>query len=230
MMASSLGRELLGDDREDPLVRPGRDWWLVGLCTAVGVVLAAGVGLAAWLMAPAAHVRAGAAGPVGRTGVADDDEAGTDGPACFVTDGNAPGADVYRRAPGASPSRGATPPTTTGTRRTAAPPSTTAPARPARRPASDVCSGVDRAARASACATRSDTVRRSATAASDECAPDDRDRDADNCDTNQRTASQHNHAAAATSHQHASSIHQHIDQPASHRPVSRPCWRWIRTR
>jgi hypothetical protein len=172
--------------------------------------------------------RAGAAGPVGRTGVADDDEATTDGPGCFVTDGNAPGADVYVDTGGISFPGGDAADDHGDTadggvavyNRTGSPVDSGA----------DTCSGDHRAARASACATRSDTVRRSATAASDECAPDDRDRDADNCDTNQRTASQHNHAAAATSHQHASSIHQHIDQPASHRPVSRPCWRWIRTR
>jgi hypothetical protein len=171
---------------------------------------------------------ADATGPVGRTGVADNDEAATDGCACFVTDGNAPGADEDV-SPGGIPfpggdaaddhgdtaDGGAAVYNRTGT---------------AVGSGADAGSDVDCAARASACATRSDTVRRSATATSDECAPDDRDRDADNRVTDQRTASQHNHTAAATSHQHATSIHQHIDQPASHNPVSRPCWRWIRTR
>jgi hypothetical protein len=174
--------------------------------------------------------RAGAAGPVGRTGVADGDAPGVDGAVCFVTDGNAPRADEDVSTGGipfpggdAADDHGDTADGGAAVyNRTGTPIGS----------GTDVCSGVDCAARASACpcASRSDTVRRSATAASDECTPDDRDRDADNRDTNQRTASQHNHTAATTSHQHAASIHQHIDQPANHKPVSRPCWRWIRTR
>jgi hypothetical protein len=172
--------------------------------------------------------RAGAAGPVDRTGLADNDETCTDAAACFVTDGNAPGADVYVSTGGFPfPGGDATDDHGDTADGGAAVYNRTGCAIGS---GADVCSGADRAARASACATRSDTVRRSATVASDECAPDDRDRDADNRDTNQRTASQHNHTAAATSHQHAASIHQHIDQPANHKPVSRPCWRRIRTR
>jgi hypothetical protein len=170
---------------------------------------------------------AGAAGAVGGTGVADDDETGTDGCACFVTDGNAPGADVYVST-GGVPFPGGDAADDHGVR---ADGGAAVYYRTGTVIGSDVDCAAICAARASACpcATRSDTVRRSATATSDECAPDDRDRDVDNRVTNQRTASQHNHTAATTSHQHAASIHQHINQPASHKPVSRPCW-WICSR
>jgi hypothetical protein len=183
--------------------------------------------------------RAGAAGPVGRTALADgddgDDGAATDSAARFVTDGNALGADDAVGTGGfpfpgwggaadehgdRGPSNGAAVYCRTGS--------------PVGTDSCDVgACDVGAACIVCSCAAESDADRRSAAAASDECAPDDRERPAihdDRVSASHQHPIQQHHTVATTSHQHASRTHQHSFQLSASQPVSRPWRRRIRTR